>query len=104
LIFSRKKGNYYLDKRISKEIKELVLAIRQLKKFIDFNFSEKMFQNPNNAKRYLKPDWNIDRGFDISEEDIDKYREYAKELFKLTNKTMEQYSKYRIRVKQSLKI
>jgi hypothetical protein len=97
-------GNCYLDKKISKENKKMLDELLQLTQFINHNFFTIVGQNPNNNNQYLKPDWNIDRGVDPSPEKMAKYKEYAKELEGLIQKVLDQYSVYRLVIKQKLKI
>ena len=101
--FFQQTGNRYLDKNINKENQKLLEKLLQLTRFIGRNFFRIRGQNPNNNDQYLQPDWNLDRG-DPSPENMEKYKEYVKELENLIENVLGQYSKYRLVVKQKLKI
>jgi len=101
--FFSETGNQYLDKRLIKHSQELLDDLDRLPIFIGYNFFRIKEQNPSNKNQYLRPDWNMERG-EPSPEQMDKYDKYASELEELTQKTISQYSKYRLSIKQILKI
>jgi len=89
--------------RLIKHSQELLDDLDRLTIFIGYNFFRIKEQNPSNKNQYLRPDWNMERG-EPSPEQMDKYDKYASELEELTQKTISQYSKYRLSIKQILKI
>ncbi len=102
--FFEQTGNQYLDKRINKENQKLVNSSFQLTDFIARNFFTIKGQNPHNKNKYLKPDWNLDRGGNPTPEKEAKYDEYANKLEILTRETLKCYAEYRLSIKRILKI
>ena len=101
--FFEETGKQYLDKRLIKQSQELLQVLTQLTYFIATNFFTMRDQNPRITRKYLKPDFNIDRG-DPSPEQEAAYRRYADELQQLTMTARKQYTKYRFAIKQTLMV
>lgn len=105
LRFFDKVGNQYLDKKLITQSKKLFHNLDQFTDFIGHNFFTIKGQNSNNNYRYLRPDWNFDRAEGIVDSNkSNKYDECARQLGELANKTLEQYSRYRLDVKKFLKV
>ena len=95
-------GNQFLDRKLNKICQKLLNSTTMLVVFISKNFFHLQGQDPHNNYLYLYPDLNIDRGGSAAT--MPKYEEYASELEELNDGVLTQYGKYRLTIKQLLKI
>lgn len=105
--YTEQTGNKFLNRKIQIESEKLYKELCLLIKFIDKNFEELEMQNPHNTNIYLKPDLDSDRVWDeedINRERVIKYQQYSKDLKTLATGVIKAYPKYRLAIKENLKI
>lgn len=101
--FFDKTSNQYLNSNLAEMCLQLSEAFKRLVAFLMYNF----FVFPDNqthedTKLCLYPDLCLDRGWQVSHEDMVKYDEYVQQLFELVNKASNAYITYRKAVKETL--
>lgn len=100
-----KPSNRYIDKRLFSKIDGFVNAISSLEDFYSSHFfMYPDFQNSTNKKYCMYPEGNSDRNWDGKKESIERYKEKENELRILCENAREKYDKYRIEIKNILKI
>jgi len=101
-LFFSEVGNQFLDKKLNKLSQKLLNSVTLLVVFISKNFSHLQRQDSENNNLYLYPDLSTDRGG--SAETMSEYEKYATELEGLNDRVLTQYGRYRLTIKQLLKI